>query len=414
MATSALSFSFKDKELLFFDEPVKNLEDLLCPICHEIASEPVQTSCGHLFCGECLKGSSCPVCRQQYTSMPDHFNTRRIKGLKVGCPNSGCSWKGELGDLEGHFTTCPNISVPCPNDCGEEMLRCALDDHTQSKCPLRIVKCQYCSVENKVNTISIHETFCAEVPVKCPCLCGEKLSRKEVDLHLNTCRKRLIWCHYYPIGCTKLIPADKMHVHMMEAKDDHLKKAMSRVVDLSVAMSTLCQQNPGGFPFQSPFLPRHWLENKRMAPICPWIVEMEPFSQKQNKVHSSPFYTHPGGYRMCLEVQSGESDKDTHLSVYLRLLEGENDDHLKWPLSLTLQFTLLNQAGNSDHVPCQVSFAEAPEKCNCRVLQGVQGIGWGRERFLPLSTLVEDTTQKVQFLRNNALYFKIEVVSVEP
>ena len=64
MATSRHKFGFKDRELLFFDESVKNLEDLVCPICHEIASDPVQTRCGHLFRGECLKGSSCPVCRQ--------------------------------------------------------------------------------------------------------------------------------------------------------------------------------------------------------------------------------------------------------------------------------------------------------------------------------------------------------------
>ena len=345
--------------------------------------------------------------------MPDHFNTRRIKGLKVECPNSGCSWKGELGDLEGHFTTCLYESVPCPNNCGEEMKRVLLDDHTQNSCPLHTVKCQYCSVESKVNALADHKTFCSSVPVKCPCLCDAELTRSEGYSHITICRKRLVRCQYYPIGCTKLIPADRMHIHMMEAKDDHLKKAMGRVVDLSVAMSTLCQQNPGGFPSQSPFLSRHWLENKSMGPICPWIVEMSNFLQKQtNGYYSSPFYTHLGGYKMRLEVQSGESD--THLSVYLRLLKGENDDHLKWPLSLTLQFTLLNQVSDSDHVPCQVSFAEAPDKCKCRVLQDVHGGGWGREPFIPLSCLVEDTTQKFRFLRNDTLYFRIEVVSDKP
>ena len=413
MATSRHKFGYKDRELLFADESVKNLEDLVCPICHEIASEPVQTSCGHLFCGKCLKESRCPVCRRQYTSVPDHFNTRRIKGLKVECPNNDCSWKGELGDLEGHFTTCSYESVPCPNDCGEEMKRYALDHHTQSSCPLRVVKCRYCSVEDKVNALADHKTFCPSVTVKCPCLCNQKLTRGEVDSHITTCRKRLIRCQYYPIGCITLIPADRMHIHMMEAKDDHLKKAMSRVVDLSVAMNALCQQNPGGFPSQSPFLSRHWLENKSMAPICPWIVEMEPFSQKRTKVFlSSPFFTHPGGYQMSLEVCGNGygPGKGTHLSVYLRLLKGENDDRLKWPLLLKMQFSLLNQASDSGHLSHQTDFSEAPEKSSARVTEGVRAKGsWGSPNLLSLVSLVEDPTQDVQFLKNDSLYFRVSL-----
>ncbi|XP_069794618.1 E3 ubiquitin-protein ligase RNF170-like isoform X2 [Narcine bancroftii] len=49
--------------------------DLQCPICLQVPTFPVETSCGHLFCGSCLieywrHGSwlgpvSCPLCRQK-------------------------------------------------------------------------------------------------------------------------------------------------------------------------------------------------------------------------------------------------------------------------------------------------------------------------------------------------------------
>ena len=355
MASSeqGLKFSFKGRNLLFFDESKKKLDDLVCPICHEIASEPVQTSCGHLFCGECLKGSSCPVCRQQYTSVPDHFNTRRIKGLKVACPNFFCSWKGELGDLEGHFTTCPFESVPCPNDCGGKFIRRSLGVHTDVGCPLRIVKCQYCSFEDKACVLDDHTTFCPSVPVECPCKCGQKFTCSQITSHLGTCPKRLVRCKYYQIGCEEPIPVDELDTHLVQAKDDHLEKAMSKVMDLSVAMGTLCQQIQNPCAPQRIFLPKPWLENKKTIPICPWIAKMSDFSQKRSNIYySSPFHTHVGGYQMCLEVWGNGygSGKGTHLSVYLHLMKGENDNRLKWSLSLKLQISLLNQASNSGHL----------------------------------------------------------------
>ena len=365
MASSeqGFKFSFKGKDLLFFDELKKNLEDLVCPICHEIASEPVQTSCGHLFCGECLKlkGSSCPVCRQQYTSMPDHFNTRRIKGLKVECPNSGCSWKGELGDLKGHFTTCLFQSVPCPNNCGEEMMRGALGVHTHVGCLLRIVKCRYCSFEDKASALDDHTTFCPSVPVECPRKCGKRIRRDKMSVHLSTCSKRLVRCKYYRIGCEEPIPADELDTHLVQAKDDHLKKAMSKVMDLSAVVGNLCQQIQHPCDPQSAFIPRPWLENEKMTPICPWTTKMSAFSQKRNEFwFSPPFFTHTGGYQMCLEVWGNGhgSGKGTHLSIFLRLMKGGNDDHLKWPLSLAIKISLLNQASDSNHISDQINFAD--------------------------------------------------------
>ena len=422
MASSeqGIKFSFKGKDLWFFGEPRRNLEDLVCPICQDIASEPVQTSCGHLFCGECLKGSRCPVCRRHYTSMPDHFNTRRIKGLKVECPNSGCSWKGELGDLEVHFTTCLYESVPCPNNCGGEMIRFILYYHTQTKCPLRIVKCQYCSFEDKPSALDDHTTFCFSVPVECPRKCGKETARSKITSHLGTCPKRLVRCKYYQIGCKEPIPADGLDTHLAQAKDDHLEMAMSKVMDLSVAMGTLsvvvgnlCQQSQHPCNPQNAFIQRPWLENENMTPICPWIVEMSDFSQKRSKVwFSSPFFTHPGGYRLCLEVYGDgcSSGEDTHLSVFLHLMKGGNDHQLKWPLSLKLHFFLLNQASDSDHLSHQLNFTNAPVKYTGRVTEGTSAKGgWGKSKFLPLSSLVEDPMQDIQFLKNDSLYFRVSL-----
>ena len=54
---------------LFVEETKMNLEALQSPVCFEIVLEPVQNSCGHLFCKRCVEGvDGCRVCCEQFTS----------------------------------------------------------------------------------------------------------------------------------------------------------------------------------------------------------------------------------------------------------------------------------------------------------------------------------------------------------
>ena len=51
---------------------------------------------------------------------------------------------------------------------------------------------------------------------------------------------------------------------------------------------------------------------------------------KQGRYYSSSFYSHPGGYKMCIKVDTNGSgdNADTYVSVYAYLMKGMNDDHL--------------------------------------------------------------------------------------
>ena len=59
---------------------------------------------------------------------------------------------------------------------------------------------------------------------------------------------------------------------------------------------------------------------------------------------SSPFYTHPRGYKMCLNVDAngfGEG-RGTHVSVFIYMMQGEFDNELKWPFRGTITVQVLN------------------------------------------------------------------------
>ena len=62
---------------------------------------------------------------------------------------------------------------------------------------------------------------------------------------------------------------------------------------------------------------------------------------------SPPFYTHVGGYKMCLSVYpagSRKSDYESYMSVYIHFLAGEFDEHLIWPFpGAIFTITAINQ-----------------------------------------------------------------------
>ena len=77
---------------------------------------------------------------------------------------------------------------------------------------------------------------------------------------------------------------------------------------------------------------------------------------------SRPFYTGLDGYKLQIRVRAnGEgSGKDTHVSVYVYLLKGENDDMLTWPFKCDITIQLLNWREDKGHVEHAVHHYNAP------------------------------------------------------
>lgn len=73
--------------------------------------------------------------------------------------------------------------------------------------------------------------------------------------------------------------------------------------------------------------------------------------------YSQPFYIHNKGYKMRLEVTPKGTGKYTgHMSVYARLMAGEYDSSLKWPMKIDLTVEMVNWTRNSNHVSKIIKF----------------------------------------------------------
>ena len=410
-------FSYQSKDFKFVDELKKNLEALVCPICQELVNDPVLTSCGHLFCQKCLRSSSCPVCRQECTSMPDHFHARQINNLKVKCVNykEGCKWIGELRDFEKHLKDACNCALlECSNGCKMTLKRKDIPSHILV-CIKRNYKCPHCLICSRFDEITgQHLPKCPMVPVICPNKCNvTDIKRKSIESHMTICGKRKISCKYHSIGCEEKIPEDEMEKHLDTKKDHHLQLSMDMVVKLTLCLNEITHHDHLPTPLATPLLPpvKEWLVNHSSYPIPPWIIKMEGFYSAPLVWYSEPFLSHPGGYQMCLRVYKNglQSGEGTHLSVFIRMIKGNEDEFLPWPFQGSVTFVLLNQAKNENHIKRSSAFTENTGQ---RIMTGIWGKnGVGSEKFIPLPKLLIPGEGTI-YVADDSLFFMIKAVQL--
>ena len=127
----------------FVEEPP---DSLVCPVCLLPCREPHLISCcGKKVCHSCISrvqqnDQPCPLCRTpQFITLLDREVERQILNLKVYCNNKedGCTWTGELRQLEGHLNSCNGCNVLCKYKC---RFRCPWQQmliHERDECELR-------------------------------------------------------------------------------------------------------------------------------------------------------------------------------------------------------------------------------------------------------------------------------------
>jgi TNF receptor-associated factor 4 len=91
----------------------------------------------------------------------------------------------------------------------------------------------------------------------------------------------------------------------------------------------------------------------------------------------------------------------THLSVYAFLLKGKYDSELTWPFVGEVTVTLLNQLENRNH------FVKTIVVGTERNVQAHDN--WGYPKFISNSKLGRDPVENTQYLKDDALYFRVSV-----
>ncbi|KAL5456978.1 hypothetical protein EMCRGX_G034207, partial [Ephydatia muelleri] len=381
-------------------------DELLCLLCKNIATEPLQVSCcGQVFCKRCLDrnakernvgyGDICVKCHKKWSkSVPDKMREKAIENIMVRCyiaseRGGGCSWEGRFKELRAHKSAeCKWRTVTCER-CQETVYHKDIKGHERDSCPSRQYECPHCPYSGtyeQVTIIHYVDGRCPDQTLKCPNGCV--IRSHELESHATRCPN--VPCHYFDIGCNAVMSTHEMATHEHSSQELHLKLAMEKITSLSHTIDKL----------------RAEVRLMTQKPIAVFRMKKEDLELLRSSFQpwiSPSVYTHDRGYNLHLKVSMHNSGRTLSLTVHL--LPGRYDDDLPWPCQAQVSVELLNQAHDCNHHMCTVDL-EALEVA--RAYEPDQP-GYGPQDFIPFEQLQYSPESNTQFLKGDSLYFRLRV-----
>ena len=285
-------------------------------------------------------------------------------GVYCQLKEAGCEWVGKLDELTKHLKEeCPYVEVECQYHCGMQMQRQTVEDHKKS-CERLPVECHQCGEMYERCRHTDHIKICPYTKIECPFNivgCKSKVANKDMKTYFNDSLSR----HYTMVAkhsqsvqaqlrevanlkmheqkeklASDSAEIDLLNTEILEAKEtlgklqQTLKEAKRKHIELQrihhqlrdqiqVVVSTMYMLNAdlAALRFESkvrcygPALPSIKPADTVSRPLdsCPTTKEYTPQVSftianfetecKNNVMLCSPaFYSHKGGYKMCLVV----------------------------------------------------------------------------------------------------------------
>ena len=326
---------------------------------------------------------------------------------------------GELGKLTQHISLDPpfstsnaddNICQFIPIDCSnyhEKFERRFIEEHKTKLCPKWPFCCEICNdYESTFEEVTTnHKPICPSRLVPCSNECGVTTKFKDLSKHLaEDCPLEVINCSFSFAGCEAKLPRKDLPAHIGNSLAVHMSlQAINHQRQLS-RLETHIQE----LKAENLMLKEELKKLSTHVHIIPVQFVMNDFADyKENEELwiSQPFYTHPRGYKMCLNVDAaGDGEGEgSHVSVFIELMRGEFDSELNWPFQGSITVTLLDQEGGQHmaETDCFTCDSSLPNECVCQVVGQEKNLGWGARTFIAHKDLYPN------YNKNDSLYFKI-------
>ena len=422
------------------NECVKDKEEvriLCCDLDHHLKNECPnrQYQCRHCE----TTGRYCDITTTHLDTCPK---------VKIPCPNTHCRALVPRCKLSDHLTACEYTLLHCPNKCMEntkvvKILRRDLNHHLKNECPNHQYQDPHCKDTGGYHDMTTtHLDTCPQVKIPCPnSECKALVPHCELADHQSKCQFEKVPCKYAGIGCgEKLLRKhleqhemdDAFHLHLaIETANKQREEITKQQSEINKQREEITKQREEINEQQEEIHKQQEEISKQEAEVKsvkakqkimsdsikaaqagPRVFKMPEFSRyksSKQEWYSRPFYSHPGGYKMCVRVDANgyEDAADTHVSVFASLMKGRNDDNLPWPFTGEVTFTLLNQLADKNHHTFTYSLQQDSE-AGWRVVDGKLAVtGFGQRTFISHNKLY--APWNCQYLKDDCLYIRIKV-----
>ena len=380
-------------EYEFVTPPPKSLE---CSICLLTLRDPhVISCCGNEFCQVCIEcvkrdGKPCPLCNEQnFTTMLHKKLVREVNALVVHCPQKelGCDWEGELGKVHGHLypehggvNGCGYVIIVCSYDCGMQVQRQKLREHEMEICPKRPIEMQVASLVKKFEAIDTEN----------------KVLRQE-------------------LGEIKQAHEKEMR-EMKNAYEDEINRLKQKLDESQKEIKFEVQENSKilkGLEEECNALHNHKVPLS-LPPYYFNVLNADRFLVCSTHFVSAPFYSHPGGYKMGVSIQSNveHGNRSVYLNLWVSILRGEFDDQLKWPFDGEVTVQAYNRTLErwAKEEKIQLNKEECDLNVVGRQINILYSAGWGCQEWLSFRSLKSHFVKESNVLRVRVVSVKINSI----
>ena len=144
-----------------------------------------------------------------------------------------------------------------------------------------------------------------------------------------------------------------------------------------------------------------------VTPVYRTIQHFSQHKANDKTLFTDPFYTSETGYKVTLRVypNGNGSSKGTHVSVFMCLMKGANDNNLQFPMTGIFTVQVMNWKGDIQHFERSIQFDDyiSVERRE-RVETGeIRADGLGAH----LMSHNELTSSNKQYLHEDKMCFKI-------
>ncbi len=143
-----------------------------------------------------------------------------------------------------------------------------------------------------------------------------------------------------------------------------------------------------------------------VMPVYRTIQHFSEHRVNDEELFTDSFYTSKGGYKVTLRVYPNGygSGKGTHVSVFMHLMKGPNDDNLQFPVTGIFIVQVMNWKGDTEHFEEIIVFDDS-KPVNYRERVETEEISEGLGvQFMSHNELMSSNQQ---YLHEDKMCFKI-------